>query len=181
MSLESIYYIGQTISVLAVVLSLVFVGLQIRRAEASARAAAAETTHQRFAEWYQLQTQPSVADLAVRGNSDIKSFSADERYAYICNVMAALLAIQDAHRKWIDGSLPDGLWRVWDNMAHQFFHAPGARSIWLIRKDWFEDSFQDFAQSKIDTKVELSDVAWQLPSTASNLSAPSSDDQSNDE
>lgn len=178
MSLESIYYVGQTISVLAVVVSLVFVGVQVRRAEISARIAAAETTHQRFAEWYQSQLVPGVADLASRAHTDFESFSASERYSYICNVMAILLAIQDAHRKWREGSLPDGLWRVWDSMALQFFNAPGCLAVWNGRKHWFDDAFQKFAQTKMNAEFEVSDasIAWRTPMTEIDPPAPTSDD-----
>jgi len=52
MTLETIYYIGQTVAVIGILASLIFVGIQIRQNTEQSKAAAAEAAHRSFLDWY---------------------------------------------------------------------------------------------------------------------------------
>ncbi len=52
MSLETIYYIGQTIAVLALIVSLFFAGVQIHQNTEQSKAAAADAAHRSFLDCY---------------------------------------------------------------------------------------------------------------------------------
>jgi len=59
-----------------------------------------------------------------------------------------LLAMQEAHAKFLDGSLIESRWRVWDKYA-QFSIVPSVVAIFEQRRSMFSDEFQAFFDSKI--------------------------------
>jgi hypothetical protein len=54
MSLNDLANIGQAIGAIAVVISLIYVALQIRQNTNAVRSATAQTVHEHFAKWYHL-------------------------------------------------------------------------------------------------------------------------------
>jgi len=104
MTLEAIYYIGQTIAVLAIVISLIFVGVQIRQNTAQTKADAAEAAHRSFLDWYYNQT-PEMAAVFVKANEDFESLSTEDRLVTFTIAMPMLMNLQEAHIKWIEGTL----------------------------------------------------------------------------
>ena len=79
MTLESIYYIGQTIAVLALVMSLIFVGMQMRRANELARNEVSDRVVEAFAE--KLQTVMADAEFSavfMRAYAGRSDFSEEE-------------------------------------------------------------------------------------------------------
>ena len=76
MNLETIYFISQIIAVVALMVSLVFVGVQIRQNTAQAKSDAAEAAHRSFLDWYYSQT-PEMAATFVRANENFENLSAE--------------------------------------------------------------------------------------------------------
>lgn len=154
MTLEVIYFISQVIAAVALVLSLIFVGIQIRqnteqakRNEAATKAAAAESAHQALIEW-QRSITPELATIAVKANTDFDSLSPEEVFLMGTVITRLLLSMQEAHAKWLDGSLVDSRWRVWNEYA-AFSVSPAVLKIWNQRRSMFSDEFQAFFDRKI--------------------------------
>jgi hypothetical protein len=68
MNLNDLANLGQVIGAIAVVVSLIYVALQIRQNTAAIRSATAQSVHEHFANWYQtFATDPSLVDVGVKG------------------------------------------------------------------------------------------------------------------
>lgn len=147
MSLEAIYFIGQTVAAVALVVSLVFVGVQIRQNTRATKTAAAEAAHRSLVEW-QLSTTPERAAVAVKSMADFDSLTDEERFLVGTVGMALLLDMQEAHAKWLEGSLVESRWRAWDQYAN-FSVSPAILRLWGERRSMFSDAFQAFYDHKI--------------------------------
>lgn len=152
MDLETIYYIGQTIAVVAIILSLIFVGLQVRQNTAQAKADAAEAAHRALIELQRSFTAENSA-IAVKANTDYDSLSPAEVFFAGTIAMQLLLNMQEAHAKWLDGSLIENRWRVWDEYA-SFSVSPAILKTWEQRRAMFSDVFQKFYDCKIADVAE---------------------------
>ena len=147
MSLETVYYIGQTVAVIAIILSLIFVGMQVRQNTAQAKADAAEAAHRALIELQRSFTAENSA-IAVKANTDYESLSAAEVFFAGMIAMQLLLNMQEAHAKWLDGSLIESRWRVWDEYA-SFSVSPAILKTWEQRRSMFSDAFQEFYDGRI--------------------------------
>jgi hypothetical protein len=68
MSLNDLANLGQVIGALAVVISLIYVALQIRQNKNAVRSATAQTVHEHFANWYHLiAADAELAQIAANG------------------------------------------------------------------------------------------------------------------
>jgi hypothetical protein len=111
MTLESIYFISQIVAVIAILASLIFVGLQVRQSTAATKAAAAQAVHNNFAGWYtSMQNQPNVLAIIIKGLREYNVLDEVEKAQIIAVFMSFSSYHQDAFYKWKDGSLSPELW-----------------------------------------------------------------------
>ena len=154
MTLEDFYFVSQIAAALALVISLIFVGIQIRqntaqakRNEAAMKAAAAESAHRALIDW-QLNMTPERAALAMKANADFDSLTSEELFLLGTAVTPLMLDMQEAHTKWLEGSLVESRWRAWDQYAG-FSVSPVVLGFWEQRRAMFSDEFQAYYDSKI--------------------------------
>lgn len=177
MSLETIYYISQIIAVLAVIASMIFVGIQIRqnteqakRNEEATKAAAAEAAHRSFLDFYNNQAS-KMAHTIVKGEAGLEALSAEDRYVYYSNAISALANIQEAHKMWLEGSLSEDRWHFWDNFASIVTVPRLIKNVWQDRRFMFSDVFQDYFDRKIDARdsLSISSADWAADPSSTNL------------
>ena len=76
MNLNDLANIGQVIGAIAVVISLIYVALQIRQNTNAVRSATAQSVHEHFANWYHLiAADAELARIAANGLRDYQSLS----------------------------------------------------------------------------------------------------------
>lgn len=177
MTLETIYFVSQIAAAVGVMASLIFVGMQIRHGTAQAKADAAEAAHRSFLDWYHNQT-PEIAAIVAKGQAGLEGLSAEDRYMYVANCMPALINLQEAHTKWLEGSLPEDRWRFWDKFASILTVPASMHDVWEERRFMFGDDFQTFFDRKMRDKssVKISATSWAAGSArsdASKMDAPS--------
>ncbi|PHS22318.1 MAG: hypothetical protein COA84_12885 [Robiginitomaculum sp.] len=150
MTLEDIYFIASIFAAFSVVVSLIFVGLQVRQSTIATRAAAAQAVHSNFAGWYtSIQNQPSVLAIIIKGLREYEALNGVEKAQFIAAFMSYSSYHQDAFFKWKDGSLSPELWRGWELVAMNLFMTPGGKEFWAERGYMFSQSFQNY----IDTDL----------------------------
>ncbi|PHS22625.1 MAG: hypothetical protein COA85_11125 [Robiginitomaculum sp.] len=145
MTLEDIYFIASIFAAFSVVVSLIFVGLQVRQSTAATKAAAAQAVHSNFAGWYlSLQSDLVLSEIGIKGTNNYASLTVIERAQFISLFMAFTSYMQDAYYKWRDESLSPELWRGWEYVSMNFFNSNGGRAFWDDRSYMFGQSFQSF-------------------------------------
>jgi hypothetical protein len=143
MSLNDLGNIGQVIGAIAVVISLIYVALQIRQNTNAVRVATAQSVHEHFANWYQLfASDESLAKVAVNGLKDYGSLSETEKARFIALFMAFLSYSQNAFLKWRQGLLAPSLWLGWEQVIMNLVCAPGGKALWKDRFYLFGEEFR---------------------------------------
>ncbi len=163
MTLETIYYLSQIMAVVAIVASLVFVGIQIRLSTQQAKADAADTAHRAIQDWYQSATPEQVA-LNARAMRDFSSLSGEEQQLVYLFGMRMLMNLQEVHAKWSDGSFPDDRWQFWDAWASSIM-SPLIKTIWADRGYLFSARFRDYFDRKVaEQGTQREGSVWGLAS-----------------
>lgn len=142
--------IAEITGTVAVVISLIFVGVQIDQNTVATRAAASQAVHGSFATWYaNSQGELALLSVSIKGMRDYKALDGSEKAQFIAHFMAFSLSTQDAYYKWQEGSLDPELWRSWEFVSMNFFSTPGGRAFWDERGYLFAQSFQNFIENDL--------------------------------
>jgi len=157
MTLEDFYFISQIIAALGIMLSLIFVGIQVRQSneqarkhEAARRADATQAVHDNFANMYlTFGSSLEVAEAATKGLKDPDSLSDGESMVLFSGLMAGMSYMQSAFFKWREGDLSDDLWRAWQNSNVSYFTTPGGTRFWEGRKSNFDPEFVAFVEANL--------------------------------
>ncbi len=149
MTLEAIYYLTQIIAVVAILGSLIFVGVQIRQNTKAMKAAAAQAAHENFSSFYAAAGSSEVGDIVTRAFTDFDEMEAAEQWVFICHAMIFLSGLQDAYAKRREGSLSEDLWVGWRGNSLNFFSTPGGKSLWAQRRHMFGEPFQAFVEGEL--------------------------------
>jgi hypothetical protein len=150
MSLNDLANLGQIIGALAVVISLIYVALQIRQNTAAIQSAAAQTVHEHFANWYHLiAADAELAQIAANGLRDYSSLSEQERVRFIATLMSFLSYSQNAFLKWREGLLKPALWLGWEQVMMNLFGAPGGKALWKERSYLFGEEFRRYIENDL--------------------------------
>jgi hypothetical protein len=152
-SLSKTHKVAELVAAIAVIVSLVFVGLQVQQNTTAVQSAAAQSVHENFAAWYTaIQNEPALLDITTKGMRDYGTLTATEKAQFIAVFMSFCSHTQNAFYKFNDGSLTPELWRGWEYVSMNFFSTPGGKAFWSERSYMFADAFQHYVEQDIMTR-----------------------------
>ncbi|MEM6476342.1 MAG: hypothetical protein AAF687_09265 [Pseudomonadota bacterium] len=169
MTLEDFYFISQIVAALGIMLSLIFVGLQVRqaneqarKAETARRADATQAVHDNFANMYlTFASNLDVAEVGPKGLKDPDSLTDGENLVLLSALMAGMSYQQSAYFKWRAGDLSDELWRAWQNSNASYFKTPGGKRFWEGRKNNFHPEFVEYVEANLfDLTIPKNFAPW---------------------
>lgn len=142
MNWDVIAAIGEIVSALAVVISLIFVGIQVRQntvvtERANARQTASD--HQRSLENFLDET---MADIILRGLEALDSLTQVERYRFDNATSVWLETVEQAFADSKIGAFPDDLLVAYRNRLYIMLDRPGGLVWWEQHQSWFSPSFR---------------------------------------
>ena len=142
MNWDVIAAIGEIVSALAVVVSLVFVGFQVRQnTVATERANARQTAsdHERSLVNF---LDEKIADIVLRGLEGLDGLTQVERYRFDIATSIWLEAIEQAFADSKLDSFPKDLLVAYTNRLYIILDRPGGLAWWEQRQAWFSPSFR---------------------------------------
>jgi hypothetical protein len=171
MNLNDLANLGQIIGALAVVVSLIYVALQIRQNTNAVRAATAQSVHEHFASWYHLlASDESLSQVVIDGLKDYGSLSEKDKARFVATFMAYLSYSQNAFLKWRQGMLAPSLWLGWEQIIMNFAGAPGGRAFWKERGYLFGEEFRRHVEDDLMKRTPHPDAK---PMGAFSIGRPS--------
>ncbi|MEL6567314.1 MAG: hypothetical protein AAFQ22_02775 [Pseudomonadota bacterium] len=142
MTLEALYYVSQIVAVLAILGSLIFVGIQIRQNTKQARAAAAQSVYENYASWYMFAGESvERARIGMKALKDPDSLSDEENAIFMGGLLAQFSYLQSAFFLWQDGSLKDEVWRSMEATVTTILTTSGGKAFWKRRRFSFTEAF----------------------------------------
>lgn len=149
-TLDQFHKLAELLAALAVIISLVFVGLEVRQNTTAVQSSAAQAVHENFAAWYaSIQSDSTLLEITTRGMQEYNSLSPTEKGQFIAVFMSFSSHTQNAFYKWLEGSLSPELWRGWELVSMNFFSTQGGKSFWNERGYMFADAFQEYIGSDL--------------------------------
>ena len=150
MNLEHIYYVGEIIGVVVIILSLIYVGQQVRQ---NTQAIQVSSTQSFTDTWItftsNLSQSPHLADILHRGLSEGSSLKGAEIVQFYAFLGQAFAAYQSFYFQWKRGVLDNGLWSSYRHAISDVLTNPGAAKWWQFRHHWYVQEFQDHVEKAV--------------------------------
>lgn len=143
--LEALGNIGDFVGGIGVVVTLVYLAVQVRLNSKTVKSAAAESIMQSMSEYYRSMAQsPTAPALLDKGHSDFASLTESQQVEYYMWLFSWFRLAEIAHHHQSAGQLPQGFWD--GQVAHltSLLKNDSVSRFWQARKSVFSKQFQEF-------------------------------------
>lgn len=131
MTLENIYYIGQTIAVIAIIASLAFVGVQIRQNTRATRAASHNAVSDSLNEINRMFAENAdLTKIWLKGLGDRRSLSEEERWRFDSTLRAYMHVCETMFVQADLGAGDKGIMFAEEGGIRTVLASPGSREWW---------------------------------------------------
>ena len=147
MNWEAIGAIGEIIGAAAVVGSLVYLAVQIQSQNRESRMSSMHDISAGYRNSLAVMGERDTADLYAKAHDDYESLTRPETIRLIAGSSSLFRIWEEAYLLYQAGHLEK---RTWETMLRQFNGYLSTRpfyEIWAIRKQYFDDEFQEFVNS----------------------------------
>jgi len=150
MNWEAIAAVADIIASIAVVISLAYLGIQIRGQTVEARLATGkELTNQLNYVYANLSDNAELADLFFEGISDFQSLSPGRKIQLSTYFSRLLRVMEGMFYQEQHGRIDAAIWSGLDRAIQDICRYPGMKMWWATRKHWFSDEFVAYLSTYI--------------------------------
>ncbi len=133
--------IGDLIGGVAIIISLIYVGVQIRQSTAASRAA----TYQSFSQQYTNHMVPlqnvDFRDVFIRGLADADELDAGEKVAFFSYLNGVFRMFEAFYLQEQEGSFDSTMYESWTAQLVDLLGNSGTRQYWIVRRHTFHQKF----------------------------------------
>ncbi len=148
MNWDAIGSLGELAGALAVIVSLVYLAIQVRQNTRSIRGAMYSTIVQSFQQLNIVAAADSeVAQLLAAGVEDWDNLAAVDRSRLLHGFFSLFKNFENAYYQYRQGTLEPGLWEGWSLLMRSYYARPGVQSWWQLRRKAFSTEFREFLES----------------------------------
>jgi hypothetical protein len=148
MNWEAVAAIAQLVGSVAVVLSVLYLGIQVHRSTRVAKLA----TQDAAATALRDVTKPFMENAELAriwrvGLEDLSALSTDDRARFFHATYQFLKAFETIHFHYIYGLMDRQLWEGWHGLLRHYVAAPGIAHYWKLRPEVFSERFRQFVNA----------------------------------
>ena len=153
MDWDAIGAIGELVGGFAVIISLVYVGLQIRQSADASRAATSQAFAKQYCDLNQMIANPELSAIFTRGLSGVNGLSVEEQASFASILSSISRTLESFYFQKEKGNLEPALFEGWIIQYLDLHANPGVQEYWGMRKHQFSDQFVEFIANKAKTVV----------------------------
>jgi len=143
MTLSDIASLGSLVSGIAVLISLIFLSLQVKQSERNQQAVIRQGRTGRSVDITLAQTEPSVADATVKGRLCAADITATQASQFLGICAAIFSNFEDGFYQHKDGRLNDSAFDSLVVAMRSTFRFPGNRAMWTIIRGQYGSEYVD--------------------------------------
>ena len=166
LKLSEIASLAEVVGAIAVVVSLVYVGAQVRDTTRAVRSAAINDANISLQSWYQMMSSdPEGIRVWLEATLSAEPIPREEEFRFMMQAQAVFYAIQNVYLLGREGSLDEDTTAALTAGIQATRHTPGTRRFWAQRKPYFDPEFAEFVEQVFampETPLDGMDV-YKLP------------------
>ena len=148
MNWDAINAVSQLVSSIAVVLSVLYLGIQVHRSTRVAKLA----TQDAAATALRDVTKPLMENAELEriwriGLEDLSALSTEDRARFFHAAYQFLKAFETIHFHYVYGLMDRQLWEGWRGLLQHYVAAPGMAHYWRLRPEVFSERFRKFVNA----------------------------------
>jgi hypothetical protein len=148
MNWEAVSAISQLVGSFAVVLSVLYLGIQVHRSTRVAKLATQDAAATALRE----VTKPFMENAEVEriwrvGLEDLSALSVEDRARFFHAAYQFLKAFETIHFHYVYGLIDRHLWDCWHGLLRHYVAAPGMAHYWKLRPEVFSERFRKFVNA----------------------------------
>lgn len=148
MNLEALGNLGEFIGSIAVLVSLVYLAIQIRKSTETERTSTYQSIVSDFGQMNQsLAGDPELIALYIRGLEDFDALDATARARISQVFYMTFRYFENMYYQHEKGYLEDEVWLGWKRLMLNYFANPGFQTWWTMRRDVFGEPFTRFLET----------------------------------
>jgi hypothetical protein len=160
-NLETVNAVAQLIAAIGVIASLFYLAAQIRQNTRSMHAVVVDSLAHSLIDLLGPQAHDLEFTRAFsRVTKDWNGASEEDRARTVSVLLAVFKLFENAWFQKRQGTLDSQQWEGWDAYARMYFHLPGVKTWWQLRRAAFAHGFRDYIESSqpIPEMVPLSEM-----------------------
>src|SRR5438477_11361993 len=145
---DAISAISQLVGSLAVVLSVLYLAMQVHQSTRVARLATQDAAATAMTDVSKPFMENAELERIWRvGLEDLSALSAEERARFFHAIYQFLKAFETIHFHFVYGLMDRQLWEAWHGLLRHYIAAPGVAQYWKLRPEVFSERFRNFVNS----------------------------------
>ena len=145
MNWEAISAIGQIVGAVGVIISVIYLALQVRSNARQTRLASMRSMSDAFNQWLQsLAENAEFGDLYYRGMRDFASIEGADLPRFSALMDHLFRIYEDMYYQKLEGHLDPRVWRGFEAPMRDIIAYPGIQAWWRSRAHWFSKEFGKF-------------------------------------
>jgi hypothetical protein len=145
---DAVSAISQFVGSVAVVLSVLYLAVQVHQSTRVARVAMQDAAATAMRDVTKpLMENPELERIWRIGLEDLGALSIEERSRFFHATYQFLKAFETIHSHYVYGLMDRQLWEGWHGLLRHYIAAPGISSYWKLRPELFSERFRKFVNS----------------------------------
>ena len=147
MKLKNWASVAEIIGALAVVISLIYVGIQVNDGAGAARSAAANDVNVALQEWYmEVGSDQHTSALLYRGLVSEQALPDEEEFQFLMMTHGFFLGVQNSYLLAQEGTIDEELRNSLRNAISGIQNLPGMSRYWRQRKSYLHSGFVEWVE-----------------------------------
>ena len=147
MNWNAIAAVGEILGAAAVVISLVYVAVQVRQNTKALHRSASADAVAAIRDWNRdIAVNPELNRVYRDGVEGLESLTADDRAQFGVVVFNLFKTFEDLHYQYLNGAMDPVIWSGWENIARVSLTSPGCREYYESRHSYFNPRFQEWME-----------------------------------
>ena len=147
MTLDALANIGEVVGAIAVVVTLIYLAVQIRQSTQALRTENYTRALERVANMQALWSQDEgLSVLLAKGADDIGRLTPPERIRFTYAFLEAFGAFEFMYHAYQDGVIPEKVWTRWSVTVAWWLSTPGVQDWWHSLPVTFTEDFTEFVE-----------------------------------
>jgi hypothetical protein len=142
--------ITEFVGVVAVVVGLVFVGLELRQNTTIQRINATQTLAAEYSDALEVMAyEGEAACIYALGINGLENLNEAERLRFFVQMFLIFRSAEQLHYYSLEGMVEPRVWRGFERQLNEVANLPGVRQWWTMRRSWYSDVFQSYIDETI--------------------------------
>ncbi len=153
MDLTQLANLGEFIGGIAVLVTLLYLAVQVRSGAREQRSTAArEATREMAAVYHTVVDSEEVAEIWLKGMEGFEDLGRTDRLRFGGVLGHFFRLFEQLFFQHRDGALEAVIWEGFENSLHDIAGYPGFRSWWPTRSHWYSAPFREFVEAHLESE-----------------------------